>query len=516
MDETRSMRPDDWERVQIRRGRYFNTEYALTGYQRTDGQRGNHLHPACVFEDRLRETHQKLRETWGVRVSRRHVKMPYWDPQDPRLPDNYSFVPIPERLTTTSVTVVMASQAQIRDAEMGFYYDGQTLPTLRERMNGSTRLTAGGASFRGLAGNLGYYMTQALIAKSWIPWAHNIRYPEFPLPVTLSYIGFHLFKDTDTGETRASFQGAHPSAVGIRENGVVDIIPRLEIEAYKVSLGKKEFLVNSINDPDAVDDVMLFTPGLWTPEIGEQVENWQTCAPEIPIPNRINVFVANEGNGRVPLEKVVQVWEGRAPLPSFGAVLSFDKDRFAFKAEELPGQKVKVEPLGDTNFDDYAQIMGGFVPAVVKGQHIYCVDTVEQVRQRLHEHGNAISPIAECGKESRNCDPRIREPAGVLIQTQDQIGWVLFDGRHELSIGASVVDAAKMLKMLEDDGAFGAKIEHAIFVDGGSAMKTYAVQSDGESVTLDLLNRVAAGSRNGPGVDPDGLNLYTLLKLNLL
>ncbi len=99
------------------------------------------------------------------------------------------------------------------------------------------------------------------------------------------------------------------------------------------------------------------------------------------------------------------------------------------------------------------------------------------------------------------------------MQTHDRIGWALFDGRHELSIGASVVDAAKMLKMLEEDGAFGGKVEQAVFVDGGSAMKVYAVESDGENVTLDILNRVAAGSRNGPGADLDGLNLYTLLKL---
>ena len=138
---------------------------------------------------------------------------------------------------------------------------------------------------------------------------------------------------------------------------------------------------------------------------------------------------------------------------------------------------------------------------------------VEQVRQSLHAYGNATSSIAECGKESRNCDPRIREPAGMLVQTHDRIGWVLFDGRHELSIGASVVDAAKMLKLLADDGAFGGPVEQAVFVDGGSAMKIYAVESDGEHVRLDILNRVAAGSRNGPGNDPDGLNLYTLLKL---
>jgi len=508
MGETRSMRPDDWTCAEIGRGSYFNKECAITGYRRVDGQQGNYLHPVCMFEDRLRETHRKLRKAYpDVRVSRHHVRMPYWDPQDPRLPDNYAFVENPERLVTTSITVVTASRTHIRNAGMGYYYDGQTLAPLRERMKGT--------HFRGLAGNLGYYMTEALIAKKQIPWAHNARYPEFPLPVTLSYIGFHRFPDADTGEMRGAFQGAHPAAVGIRRDGIVEIIPRMEIEAYRVTLGGEEFLVNSINDPNAVDDVMVFTPGLWTPEIGEQVENWHSYAPEIPVPNRINVFVANEGNGRFPVEKVVQVWEGRAPLPSFGAVLSFERSDFAFQAEELIGQKVQVEPLGGTNLDDYVQMMGGFVPAVVDGQHVYCVDAVEQVRQRLHEYGNAISPIAECGKESRNCDPRIREPAGLLVQTRDQIGWVLFDGRHELSIGASVVDAAKMLKLLEDAGAFDGKVEQAVFVDGGSAMKVYAVESNDENVTLDLLNRVAAGSRNGPGADPDGLNLYTLLKLGL-
>jgi hypothetical protein len=40
--------------------------------------------------------------------------------------------------------------------------------------------------------------------------------------------------------------------------------------------------------------------------------------------------------------------------------------------------------------------------------------------------------------------------AGVLVQTADRIGWVLFDRRHELSIGASVVDVAVILKALQE------------------------------------------------------------------
>jgi hypothetical protein len=167
------------------------------------------------------------------------------------------------------------------------------------------------------------------------------------------------------------------------------------------------------------------------------------------------------------------------------------------------------------DLSDFDQVSGGFVPAVAHGQHLYCVGAVDHVKECLQFYGNATSPIAECARESRNFDVRIREPAGVLLQTGDEIGWVLFDGRHELSIGASVVDVAKGLELLEDDGAFNGEIEHAFFVDGGSAMKVYAVDSDGGQVKLELLNRVAAGSRNGPGVDPDGLNLYSVLRLGL-
>lgn len=509
--EFRSMRSDDWTRVPVERGRYFNQE-RITGYERVDGQNGNPLHPVCVFEDKLRETHQRFRETYpGVSIARRHVRMPYWDRADPSLPDNYSFVEAPERLTTTSLTIVMVSRSQIKNAEMGFCYDGKTLLTLRERMRG--------VCFRGLAGNLGYYMTEELINGKAV-WSHNVRYPEFPLPATLSYVGFYLFRDEDTGEVYSSFQGAHPAAVGIRKHGEIEIISRLKISEYRVTLWGEEFLVSSINDPDAVDDVMLFTPGLWTPEVGERVENWETYAPEIPVPGRINVFVANEGNGKVPVEKVVKVWDGRAPLPSFGAVLSFEKGCFEKLFANVGtfsflDQRIKIEPLGDTDFDGYVQMMGGLVPAVVDGQHIYCVETVDQVRERLRDYGNATSPIAQCGRETNNFDPRIREPAGILVQTEDQIGWVLFDGRHELSIGASVVDVAQILKMLQDDGALNGKVRQAVFIDGGSAMKAYAVESDSATVTLDLLNRVAAGSRNGPGADPDGLNLYTLLNLSL-
>jgi hypothetical protein len=239
-------------------------------------------------------------------------------------------------------------------------------------------------------------------------------------------------------------------------------------------------------------------------------------------PERINVFVTNIGDGQAPVERVAAVWEDPAPLPSFGSVLSFGRDRFVSRfgsassfADKHLGEQVQIVPFGDTPFDDYTSILGGLVPLVVHGQHVCCADTVTETLQRLSEHGNALSPIAEAGRESRNFDPYIREPAGVLLQTESEIGWALFDGRHELSIGASIVDVAQILRRLENINTFGQPIRQAVFVDGGSAMKAYHVESDGKAAHLDLLNRVAAGSRNGPGYDPDGLNLYTLLALHL-
>ena len=46
-------------------------------------------------------------------------------------------------------------------------------------------------------------------------------------------------------------------------------------------------------------------------------------------------------------------------------------------------------------------------------------------------------------------------------------------------------------------------------------MKVYWVESDGSAVGLEPMNRIAAGSRNKPGADRDGYNLYTLLTLGL-
>ena len=318
----------------------------------------------------------------------------------------------------------------------------------------------------------------------------------------------------------STFQGAHPAAVGIKQSGEIKIISRLEIDHYRVTLGGKTFLVRSINSPDASADVVAFTPQMPIPAGNPGIRDWQTYAPEIPVSDRLNIFIANQGRGKTPIETVIDIWQDRAPLPSYGAVLSFDRIFFArhfgdSAIQHLRGQAVAIEPIGDTDFDAYRQIMGGLVPVVANEKHLYLATVRGQIERNLHLHGNAASPLGRCARESDNFDIFVREPTGVFLETRDKIGWILFDGRHELSIGASVFDVAHVLAMLQHKGVFAQPIQNALLIDGGSGMKVYTARCDGQSVRLAALNRIAAGARNGPGEDRDGLNLYSAIDIGL-
>ncbi len=503
------MRPSDWVPTAIPVGRYCNAT-PLTGYRRADGTGGNPLYPASPaddFESRLADRLADLRTRFpAVTVGRYHVQMPYRAPDDDRLPDRYRLVPAPRRLTTTSITVATLPQTAIAAAALGFCFTGDRLPPLRERLR-SRR-------FRGLVGNLGYYMTAALLGHKF-PWSHARRYPRFPLPPLRSYIGFHLQRGAD-GTPEGGFLGALPAAVAVRRDGRVEILPRLRIPAYRVTLAGREFVVRAVNAPDAREEVLLFTPGLWTPEIAAHERDWQTYAPLLPLEGRVNLFIANAGDGERPVERVAAVWEGVCPLPPFGAVLSFDRRLLGRRAgDALVGRRVRVQPLGGTDFSPYRQVLGGLAPLVVGGEHILTGGTVGEVRARLREYG-VTSPLARSGRESDNFALGVREPAGVLFQTEERLGWLLCDGRHEMSIGADVADVARLLRLFESLGVLGGAVREAVFLDGGSALKLYGVESGGGEVVLHLLNRVAAGERNGPGVDEEGLNLYSVLRVGVI
>ena len=522
----RPMRRQDWIAASIAIGEYCNDK-PLSGYQRRDGHGGNPLYPADTedhFEDSLIGAYAQLRERYPwLRLDRYVVRMPCWEGPAVPEPSDYVWVDVPRPLATTSVTVLTVPQSRVSTARLGFHYRGTTLPSLRQRLQGKR--------FRGLVGNVGYYMTEGLIGNKFA-WSHNRRYSEHPLPAVPSYLGYHLHTDPDTGAIQGGFQGALPAAVGLGQDGRVHLMPRVRIDAYQVTLGEHKFVVDAVNDPHSECDCIVFTPACRTAEISALVAEaeqqpdstaWQSFAPMVPVPeaaDRVHVFVANRGNGEMPVEEIVAVWPGPAPLPSFGAVLSFRRSWFeahfgpaSHFRERFLGTPVSVVPLGPTFEQRFRGILGGLVPAVIAGQHVCHAGTVSRVMQLLGRYGNTTSPIARAGQESRNFDPYIREPAGLLVQTEEAIGWVLLDGRHELSIGASVVDALQILFMLDSSGAFGSPLQGAVFVDGGSAMKLYYAESDGRAVRLDLLNRVAAGSRNEPGSDVEGLNLYSTLSL---
>ena len=180
-----------------------------------------------------------------------------------------------------------------------------------------------------------------------------------------------------------------------------------------------------------------------------------------------------------------------------------------------------VTPLSqEIDFTQYSHIYGGLVPAVINGQPIVTTGhqlTAKEAEHSIHKEANINSPIARTAKETNNFDPEIREPAGLLFQTEKSIGYLLFDGRHQLSIGANIVDVSNLVSLLQNernDLLEGEKIINAIVVDGGSAMKSYAVDTTNpKAPSMSLLNRVAAGSRNAAGSDPQGLNLYSTLTL---
>jgi len=538
--QLQAMAPDDWRPAAIEPGSYFNRE-RLIGYQRKDGLGGTTLHPAedgDRFEQALLVALQGLRDAFPGSIARRyHVRMPCWQGDDLPLLEDYALVETPQRLATTSVSILLVPNQPSAAAGLGFAFEEGHLPTFRARMEDSR--------FQGLAGNLGYFMTGALI--EGLPWAHNARYPGHRLEKRPSYIGFHLDRDGATEQVNASFQGAHSAVVGVRRDGSVEILPKLEITGYEVAVRGPvtvRFDVQAINSVEPIGDVAVYTPAFrGTKEIERliaaaeesagQDDAWQTYSPMIPLSDgqdRVNLFVANEGNGSVPVERLRALWQGSAPLPSFGAVLSFDRGYFEglfgsvvrFR-REFGDARVQIVPKGaNADLDVFDRMLGGLVPAVVDGEHPYgSASKVGEVMAGLGRFG-ATSPIAQCGRETRNFDPRIREPAGLLVQTAPvpgttragRIGWVLLDGRHELSIGASVVDVALILRRLEAEGALGGDLLQAVVIDGGSAMKAYHVRRDGAALQLDLLNRVAAGSRNGPGSDSEGLNLYSTLHLS--
>ncbi len=513
----RYMNPEDWKEVKVKRIPHLNNLCVPIGYNRKDGVAGNTLLPACIFEDVLEEVFKRVRNDFSeAKLNRFHIMMPYWKPPTKVIPCLYDFVNRPSSLATTAATVLqLPNKARNIRPVLEYGYNKNVLLSLLDR------LKRNGDSFEGVIGNLGYYMTENLV-EGMLDWTHNKRYSkEYHLKTTKSFLGFYMRRDMESKEIYSSFNGAHPAAVAVAKTGEISILPNLNIQKYILRIAGKSFDVNDINPLSTEKkDVAVFTPGFWNKEVEKNIENWKNFAPMIPVDNdskRINLFITNEGNGKYPIERIVKKWIGNAPIPSFGAVLSFGESYYEklFGKKDLVNESVQIKPEGKTEFDKYEQIFGGFVPAVINGRHLYDVEEVQNLVNNLHMYGNACSPIAQAGRETNNFDPYIREPAGILFQTKDSIGWLMFDGRHELSIGVSVADVGKIVRKMEQVNVFGGKIINAIFIDGGSAMKAYAVKRNDNELNLDLLNRAAAGARNGPGHDPDGLNFYSLLKINM-
>ncbi|WP_019614021.1 hypothetical protein [Psychromonas ossibalaenae] len=504
-----------WESFVIQPQTYCNTE-ALNGFQTNQSAKGNPLHPDLQsekdFEQSLEQSFQISQQQLSVlKFKRVHMLMPAVNAD--RLPGVQDYQPTahPLPLKSTSVSAVWFDQEDIHRSAIGYHYKNSQLATLKERL-------AEQKPFKGICGNLGYFMTRELNCGDHI-WSHSRRFAdqEFQLPEVLSYLGFYFFNKAHGERGSCGFQGVHRGALAVTAAGSVEILPEIEIQAYDLEIGSAALTVDIINpDFNSLDqhDIVLFNSACQLEHEGAL----QEFSPMLPVHNRVNLFISSRGDGSQPHEEVIKVWHGRAPLPSFGVVISIKEALFneLFADRKLSGLRVDVRPYSDNcDFSRYRQILGGLVPAVIDGEPV--VPTGEKLssadaERGLHKAAGTLSPLARTGRESNNFDALIREPAGLIIQTERSIGWLLFDGRHELSIGANIVDSSNLLVRLQEldiDIFDGEKITAALFIDGGSAMKVYALTQSEQGTDMTILNRVAAGGRNGPGNDQQGLNLYS-------
>ncbi|MCG9789354.1 hypothetical protein L1D61_19445 [Vibrio mediterranei] len=515
-----SMNSQCWEPIDIEPNRYFNPS-VVPGYEIKHGPKGNPLH-GCVepaFEQGLAQRYQQLKhEKPSLKVKRAHFAMPQLDAAQLPSASDYELISEPRSLCSTSVSIVLAPQADIDKARIGYHFKGNKLEDLRDRLESENNLD-------GLIGNLGYFMTKELNIGDHI-WSHRRRFPnpDHQLPEVLSYLGFYYFSDENGKVETAGFPSAHDAAVAIDRAGNVQIVPSLTFRQFNVTIGGTNFDVDCFNpslESLSQHDVALFNVKFPMKHQGDLVE----FSPMLELEGRVNLFLANQGDGTKPFEEVVAIWNGTCPLPSFGTLISIEEKYFESLFSETPqvGQAVKVIPVAnEIDLCDYKQILGGLVPSVINGQSLVPTGptvSAMQAEAALDAVANTDSPLSRSGKETNNFDALIREPSGLFIETENHIGYLLFDGRHEMSIGANIVDVANLVQRLSQpdlDFFEGESVINAIAIDGGSAMKVYAAKtSTTEAPTMDLLNRVAAGGRNAPGNDPQGLNLYSTVILEL-
>ncbi|UJF17981.1 hypothetical protein L0B53_13215 [Vibrio sp. SS-MA-C1-2] len=516
MSSFQKITANDWQPMVIDAGRYFNPE-AQVGYELKEGKKGNPLFgdSTTAFENELKQQFAILKQQRPeLSLKRIHVAMPKVNPQ--QLPNrfDYQIIEQPEPLTSTSISIIKVNQNLVASSKVRYHFNQDQLVNLNQRLFDEPQ-------YHGLISNLGYFMTKELNCGNH-PWSHANRYqnPDFQLPESLSYLGFYAIND-DTG-LRSGFPSAHHSAVAIDKKGNTSIIANLQVDRFKLTINKTSFDIQEIN-PDFSQlkeiDIALFDSNLHVEHSGESID----FAPILPLNNRVNLFIANQGDGDTPQEQVVKIWHGECPLPSFGVILSITKEHYQtlFDTDLKIGTHVDVTPFSSTiDFEQYSHIYGGLVPSVINGQPIVVTGenhSAKDAEASLHQIANINSPIAKTAKETNNFDPEIREPAGLLFQTEKSIGYLLFDGRHQMSIGANIVDVSNLVSLLQNernDLLDGEKIINAIVVDGGSAMKSYVVDTiDINNPSMTLLNRVAAGSRNAAGSDHQGLNLYSTLTL---
>lgn len=218
----------------------------------------------------------------------------------------------------------------------------------------------------------------------------------------------------------------------------------------------------------------------------------------------MNIFITNRGNGIHPEDFIAEIWEDKMPMINFGNILSFDKQFFAkkwgnintFRANYL-GKRVYIKPKLYGNLALAKSIYSLSIPLIQNAINLVEGDSAQSIMNYIDEIG-LTHPNWQLSQEAIVLSPYKRNPSHILIETDNYLGGILFNGRYEKIPVACLLDEVNIINLIQNklDILEGEKIINAVKIDGGSAAK---IALFNKNKNLIFGNLVAPGIRNNFG-----------------
>ncbi|GEM_PF-6038655 len=434
-------------------------------------------------------------------------------------PQDYKQTNEPQPLKSVFATWYLLPKKDLQQPNAEFLINQSTIPPLDAKVNRQSTST--------IYSNLGYFVTPELIHFSRLKsteWAFNKRYPQFSIEIDASpAIGFYYVKQQN--KTYSTVVDFPRGCIGITTDGTITILNTISIDSYTFEINNSQFTIHDqhINALNQIGKkITLITPSIQTKlsrQYQAEIETslWETNSwihykEIISAPDTYNIFISNQGNGTYPIDIIAAVWKDKFPIVPFGYIISIPQSQMAkifgpISTNDLLNQSINVTPQSKKiNFENFQTIYSAAIPLISGEKYQFESLNAYQIMQHMNLLGSFTHPNIQLSLESKNFSPVIRDASNIAIETENYIGNILFSGRFELSIGASLIDQPILLKMIEK--TLPEPFKNALMLDDGSGTK--AVYAP-DNTTLLPLNITSAGFRNPLG-DPSG-NYYFSLTL---